>query len=404
MRDSRLRTTLAFLVAAISAAPASAQFTSSAEVRTETSQHAELEKWRGASALGASLRLDRPHWSLSSTGSLTSDADRWQSSGELSALMIAPALGPLQLSASSVLSRTYRSGDIHNELSAHGRASLAFGTRGAWIGIDARQLDGPRALTGDPWPVLGTWQQLGRAMISLQFSPRRARLPGTLAAGSLLGADSIFNDTLGIWEPYDRGPSTDTVGSIIRSWSDAEARVVWARGRLALDATVGGRIASSELGNSMWGQLHGLYAISPRVVLIAATGTEPSDPTLGWERQSFATVGVRLLSAPEPRTHLPAEVRPAAADFRVEAVREQEYMIRVRVSHARTVELSADFIGWKPLALSRASDDWWHATVAIVPGTHHVNIRVNGDAWTAPPGMPAVEDEFNGTVGLLVVH
>ena len=159
MRDLRVRTTLAFVVAAISASPASAQFTSSAEVRTQTSQRADLEEWQGASALGASLRLDRPHWSLTSTGSLTSDADRWQSSGELSALMIAPALGPLQLSASSVLSRTYRSGDIHNELSAHGRASLRFGARGAWVGVDARQLDGPRAPAGDPWPVLGAWRK-----------------------------------------------------------------------------------------------------------------------------------------------------------------------------------------------------------------------------------------------------
>jgi hypothetical protein len=33
-----------------------------------------------------------------------------------------------------------------------------------------------------------------------------------------------------------------------------------------------------------------------------------------------------------------------------------------------------------------------------------VNIRVNGDAWTAPPGTPSIEDEFNGTVGLVVVQ
>jgi hypothetical protein len=40
----------------------------------------------------------------------------------------------------------------------------------------------------------------------------------------------------------------------------------------------------------------------------------------------------------------------------------------------------------------------------MTPGTHRVNVRVNGDAWTAPPGMPAVNDEFNGRVGIIVVR
>jgi hypothetical protein len=33
-----------------------------------------------------------------------------------------------------------------------------------------------------------------------------------------------------------------------------------------------------------------------------------------------------------------------------------------------------------------------------------MNLRVDGDRWTAPPGTPAVADEFNGTVGLVVVR
>jgi hypothetical protein len=40
----------------------------------------------------------------------------------------------------------------------------------------------------------------------------------------------------------------------------------------------------------------------------------------------------------------------------------------------------------------------------MTPGTHRVNVRVNGDTWTAPPGMPTVDDEFNGRVGIIVVR
>jgi len=33
-----------------------------------------------------------------------------------------------------------------------------------------------------------------------------------------------------------------------------------------------------------------------------------------------------------------------------------------------------------------------------------MNVRVNGDSWTAPPGLPAANDDFNGTVGLVVIR
>jgi hypothetical protein len=320
-------------------------------------------------------------------------------------MTLSPTFGPVQLSATGGVARSYSAGAVHNVLTAEGRASLRFGRRGAWVGLDARHIDGARSPAGDPWPVIGAWQQLGSALLSLQWSPRRARVPGALSGGPLSGPDSIFNDTLGVWEPYSTGPASDSgLVSALRSWSDAEARLLWARGRLAIDATLGGRLAALDMENSIWAQIQGLYALTPRIALLAATGNAPADPAVGWERRRFATLGVRLLGGPEPRAHLPAEVRPGAADFRVVPVRGEEHLIRVRVPHARTVELSADFTGWKPLSLSRTSADWWQATIAIPPGTYHVNIRVNGDAWTAPPGTPAIEDEFNGTVGLVVVQ
>jgi hypothetical protein len=74
------------------------------------------------------------------------------------------------------------------------------------------------------------------------------------------------------------------------------------------------------------------------------------------------------------------------------------------VPNARTVELSGDFTGWKPMALTRAGNDRWEATLPITPGIHRLAIRVDGDAWTPPPGVNAVPDEFQGTVGVIVVR
>lgn len=405
MRALRFRSTTVLATVLSSAVPASAQVASSVEIRAQASHSDGIGTWVGASVLGASIRMDRTRWSLGSTGALTSDWDRWQQSGSFSALATSPAFGPLQLSATGALSRLYRGGVIRNEATANGRASVRFGRSGAWAGIDVSHGSGTDAPDAAPAPVLGVWQQLGNALLSVQWSSHRARVPGALSTGPIFRPDSMWNDTLGIMEPTGSFSVTDTsFSSMLRSWSDAEARIVWARGRLAVDATLGGRLASTDIESSLWGQLQGFYVLTPRLALIAAAGREPADPLRGWQPQRFATFGVRLLGTPEPARPLPPEVRPAPADFHVLPVRHREYVVRVRVPNARTVELSADFTAWKPVPLARSSADWWQVTVTIVPGTHHVNIRVNGDAWTAPPGIPAVEDEFNGSVGLVVVE
>jgi hypothetical protein len=41
--------------------------------------------------------------------------------------------------------------------------------------------------------------------------------------------------------------------------------------------------------------------------------------------------------------------------------------------------------------------------VSMTPGTHQLNIRVDGDAWRAPPGTTTVTDDYNGSVGVIVV-
>ena len=80
------------------------------------------------------------------------------------------------------------------------------------------------------------------------------------------------------------------------------------------------------------------------------------------------------------------------------------YVVTIQAPSARAVELSGDFNGWHPIALSQTRPDVWETTLSITPGTYRVNMRVNGATWIAPPGLSATADEFNGTVGLLVVR
>ena len=103
------------------------------------------------------------------------------------------------------------------------------------------------------------------------------------------------------------------------------------------------------------------------------------------------------------RPRLPRGVRPSAAAFQVEEDRGAR-RLRVRVPGARSVELAGDFTNWQPIALRQGDTDEWEVTLPIAPGVHRIAIRVDGDSWTTPPGVAAVADEFQGTVGVIVVR
>ena len=122
------------------------------------------------------------------------------------------------------------------------------------------------------------------------------------------------------------------------------------------------------------------------------------------EPRRFVTAGFRLTPTPFKRPEALDPVRGAAHSFAVEPAGQGRRRFVVRAPHARLVELTGDFTAWRPLTLTRTNAETWEATLALTPGVHHVNIRVDGDRWSAPPGMSTVDDEFAGTVGLLVVE
>jgi hypothetical protein len=114
-------------------------------------------------------------------------------------------------------------------------------------------------------------------------------------------------------------------------------------------------------------------------------------------------MGLRWTRAPLRNSALPA-IEPVAAAFQVHRADARRARIQVRVPGARTVELSGDFTNWRPVPLQHDALDSWSVTLPIAPGTYHVNLRVNGGAWNAPPGLPQVRDDFAGIVGLVVVR
>ena len=89
--------------------------------------------------------------------------------------------------------------------------------------------------------------------------------------------------------------------------------------------------------------------------------------------------------------------------FVVESTGDQR-TIRVRAPRAARVELAGDITDWTPVSLSPRGDGWWVTTLVVRPGAHQVSLRLDGRAWTVPPGLVTVTDEFGGTAGLWDVH
>ena len=272
--------------------------------------------------------------------------------------------------------------------------SAKLGATGAWAGA-SRPMNAPLQLN------LGAWRTLGSAVFSITRQSQSMRVTGP---HTFIAPDSTFIDTLGIWVP-GYGQEV-TYGNVTRveSWSDLEARVDWSIGRLMLSGSVTGRQTRDSVRAKRWGRGSAALQLTPNLALVAGGGTAPAASRSGVATSRFATFGLRLAPAALLRPPLPAAVRPSATAIVVRPVAPGEYRITLRVPNARTVELSGDFNQWTPIALRETQPNVWEATFPMKPGVHHLNVRIDGDAWTAPPGLPATEDEFNGRVGILIVR
>jgi hypothetical protein len=244
----------------------------------------------------------------------------------------------------------------------------------------------------------GAWRQWSRALVTFSLSSFGSRegvrsptpRPGGAGPDTLGGRDSTTADT--------------ATTSRTRAWNDAEVALHWGAGRVAMRGVIGTRFSTSHQPNETWGHVQSVVSLAPDIALIAAAGIHPSSVAYGVTRARFVNLGFRV--APSALLHppLPAGVRPAAAAFEVGAADGNRRTLRIRVPNARTVELSGDFTGWKPVALTRTGSDRWEATLPMTAGMHRLAIRVNGEAWAPPPGVAAVPDEFQGTVGVIVVR
>ncbi|HET7458618.1 MAG TPA: glycogen-binding domain-containing protein, partial [Gemmatimonadaceae bacterium] len=269
--------------------------------------------------------------------------------------------------------------------------------------------------------ALGLWWQRRSAVLSLSLMSGNEGTAGHSARYERRTIiDSLFSDSGWVRIPHDSSVLIEPArAGHSRGIGDAEARLAWGAGRrVVLDGALGARfLAGGPPTRTAWGGVDASVAVAPFAALVVGGGVRPTALASRLLRERYASAGVRLSASRlfgHPRYPVPVQsssppssdddAASMAAAFDVRAVGGGRYAVHVRIPGAREVELSGDFTGWQPVPLARVgATDGWELVLPLEPGTHHVNIRVDGAAWVAPPGASTVDDDFNGTVGVVVV-
>jgi hypothetical protein len=370
--------------------------------------------WRSTTRFDPAGRLDLRWASVRGDLSAAAGGAGWKLQGaEASTLFSPPPLGPFRFSAEARLEHVPTgNGALRVAEGVDGALSFAARNSGAWLGLGAERsalLDsaGPRALLR-----AGAWRQFGSVIISVTSAEHalrlggRSQLPEQVYPG--VSQDSVLDSLTHTYIPVTRQTSTVVTDSGAPSrlvkWTDFETRFGWSGSRLTLDARVGLRPAFSSQRSAVWASTSSTLQISNHLSLVANVGSEAARLQVGAPPGRFVTLGLRVAPPGLVREAVSPHIRPTASNFFVDRVDSASYVVSVRVPNARIVELSGDFNRWQPIALHQTRPDVWEAPIDVAPGTYRVNLRVNGDRWAAPPGLAAVDDEFNGTVGILVIH
>jgi hypothetical protein len=392
------------------ARPVSAQFASAIDLSSRSTQPTANE-WQSQLAVSPFMRFDHPRLALDARWTAVGGSgQQLDGFGNIGATYFSPTRAGMQLSLAGFADRTMLNESFAvSRIGADARLSYRLGNSGAWLGREVGRDN--KSTPGSPVPhySAGAWRQWRSVVMTLSLSSVGSR-EGARAASTHREVRPALNGPLAPIDSQRNFRSLDTVtvvdsGSAGRQhdWRDAELGLHWSVGRLAFDGVLGNRFSATNQPNETWGQLQSAFSLGPDIALITSTGIRPSSAAYGIARSRFVELGFRVSPSALRRPRLPSGVRPTAAAFQVDDAEHGARRLRIRVPGARSVELSGDFTNWQPISLERGDGDEWETTLVITPGMHRVAIRVDGDAWTTPPGIAAVQDEFQGTVGIIVV-
>lgn len=202
--------------------------------------------------------------------------------------------------------------------------------------------------------------------------------------------------------------------------SDFETTMSFEVARAVYEFTGALRTGEGIVGKTTWGGISASWPIFGGAYIALSIGSYPVDllqslpggryaalsmrvPPRGWTTRSRQPVPRMPVVPPPPsRPELPTQYPLAIA---VGEPYDSLYLREVRVWAPGNpqVELLADFTEWVPVPLVRQAAGDWLGYYRIPPGARRVNLRLNGLDVVVPLNVSAIEDEFAGKVGVLIV-
>ena len=332
----------------------------------------------------------------------------------------ASVVGPqLRVSAKGVQRRLFES----LEIGALGTSSAAVAYAGAVAGartVNAGAVNGD--LAAEVWGI-GTTTSAGRAITALA-SARSAydvgskgswlRVSGQMASRE----NNIFlggSADAASWWRFARSRLTATV---TQEWTRAELYVgperVRPAGTTAVQYVEAGLNFHSESNTAEFdagassrrdrdaGHLFeqsftgsAAYWTGESTAVVLSVAHQLPDYVRGGDAVDAVSVGVRFGQA------APARTAPRGAMIQFIGTVETR-TVRIHAQDARSVEIMGDFTNWESRPMTR-NGAAFESTMRVTSGTHRLMVRIDGGEWRPPANTPAVDDDFGGRVGLLVV-
>lgn len=394
-----------------------AQTASELETRLETGAITSTRLNTGlpfnAFALTPGFRYADRRGALSARGSAWLNGQQWEIGNSTAALeAYTPLLFNVRAEVLANANRTFVDPTLQNDqVDAEGRVHYMRQKGGVWLGAGVARPLRVSAVSNVNVNSGGVWTKLGATTLkgsvtSFFFTKLSSpdtieeRVPCTaIDASRIPAAGESSVSTL---------QSNTTTGCRYQSrLTDLEGSVQWEHRLLEVTLRGGQRFGNSfdvTPESRQWGSGQIAFWVSSKVAAVAGGGREPAQPTRGLPARSFGSLGLMLAYWPIPRGVVPVE-SPASlvTAFELRPAGTAVQRVTARIGGVEAVEIMGDFSDWMPLPLIRRGRDQWELLVPMDPGVHHINLRIDGGKWIAPPGMPSMKDGFNGEVGVLVI-
>ncbi len=189
-------------------------------------------------------------------------------------------------------------------------------------------------------------------------------------------------------------------GSVSVTPTVASLGVRWSGPSLRLEARLARRFAVGTATGMGWSVGARLPAADGVVVRLDA-GFLPAGDALFLPNRHYLALGLELVN----RRPAAGPTEPAGSPAGALTLARQNgprATLTIRNAAASSIEVMGDFTDWRPVPMTRTLGDVWSLSTAIPAGVHQVNLRLNGGAWSVPPGLPRADDGFGGEVGVLV--